>query len=81
MAEGGLSETDTITRDSADFFNLQSTWLFVLQYPIVTFILAIAQSITQAKGIYCLQGKKVYFAHLWVGGFSVSRLLTMSLMI
>ncbi|KAJ5082264.1 hypothetical protein N7532_011307 [Penicillium argentinense] len=45
---------------------LKSTWFFVLQYPIVTFILAIAQSITQAQGLYCLQGKKVYFAHLWI---------------
>lgn len=57
--------------DSSDFLRSQSTWYFVLQYPIVSFILAIAQSITQALGIYCLEGKKAYFAHLWVGTSSV----------
>ncbi|KAL3455171.1 organic solute transporter Ostalpha-domain-containing protein [Aspergillus heterothallicus] len=62
-----FSRTDT--RDGLSW--LKSTWLFVLQYPIVTFILAIAQSITQAKGTYCLAGKKVYFAHLWITSIGV----------
>ncbi|KAJ5987764.1 hypothetical protein N7481_002974 [Penicillium waksmanii] len=51
--------------DSSDFLRAQYTWFFVLQYPIVSFILAIAQSITQALGIYCLEGNKANFAHLW----------------
>ncbi|CAI7625221.1 unnamed protein product [Penicillium crustosum] len=50
---------------------LKSTWFFVLQYPIVTFILAIAQSITQAQGTFCLEGNKVYFAHLWITIISI----------
>ncbi|KAJ5114254.1 hypothetical protein NUU61_000013, partial [Penicillium alfredii] len=45
---------------------LKYTWFFVLQYPIVTFILAIAQSITQALGIYCLEGRDARFGHLWI---------------
>lgn len=55
----------------ADFLRLQSTWFFVLQYPIVAFILAIAQSITQALGIYCLEGNSAKFAHIWVSTFIV----------
>ncbi|CAG7987350.1 unnamed protein product [Penicillium olsonii] len=50
---------------------LKSTWLFVLQYPIVTFILAIVQSITQAQGMFCLKGKEAYFAHLWLTAIAV----------
>ncbi|KAL3474446.1 organic solute transporter Ostalpha-domain-containing protein [Aspergillus californicus] len=52
------------TRDGLSM--LKSVWFFVLQYPIVTFILAIVQSVTQARGTYCLEGKTANFAHLWL---------------
>lgn len=45
---------------------LQRTWFRVLQYPFVAFITAIAQCITQARGIYCLESNNTQFAHLWV---------------
>lgn len=75
MVKGKLSEIDITARYSTDFVYLQYTWFFVLQYPIVTFILAIAQSITQAQGTFCLEGNKVYFAHLWVSIFSLFNLV------
>ncbi|KAJ5594916.1 uncharacterized protein N7459_001124 [Penicillium hispanicum] len=45
---------------------LQRTWFCVLQYPVVNFIVAIAQCITQAAGIYCLESQNRHFAHLWL---------------
>lgn len=57
--------------DSTDFVPSQTAWLFVLQYPIVASILAIVQSITQARGTYCLEGNNAHFAHIWVSKFSV----------
>lgn len=60
-----------IAGDSIDLVRSQTAWLFVLQYPIVAVIAAIAQSITQAEGIYCLEGNDPHFAHIWVSTFSV----------
>ncbi|KAJ5595974.1 hypothetical protein N7450_002432 [Penicillium hetheringtonii] len=45
---------------------LKRTWFSVLQYPFVTVILAIAQSITQAEGTYCLESQDRHFAHVWI---------------
>ncbi|KAJ5089734.1 hypothetical protein N7532_008418 [Penicillium argentinense] len=45
---------------------LWRTWFFVLQYPIVSFVTAIAQCITQAAGVYCLDSRDRRFAHLWI---------------
>ena len=42
------------------------TWFLVLQYSVVAFIIAIAQCITEAIGIYCLESNNRHFAHLWV---------------
>ncbi|EED21836.1 transmembrane protein, putative [Talaromyces stipitatus ATCC 10500] len=44
----------------------QKTWLFIIQYPIASFICAVATDITQASKIYCLGSDKPYFAHLWI---------------
>lgn len=74
MVEGKISEVVSILNVQLTF-DIHSQdgalFCFVLQYPIVTFILAIIQSITQARGTYCLQGSKVYFAHLWVSEFKM----------
>ncbi|KAF3389174.1 Transmembrane protein 184C [Penicillium rolfsii] len=45
---------------------LQQTWYLVLQYPIIALIVAIAQCITEAANVYCLESNKRYFAHLWL---------------
>ncbi|CAI7597162.1 unnamed protein product [Penicillium pancosmium] len=45
---------------------MQKAWFVVLQYPIVAFILAIVECITQAKGIYCLDSKDKHFAYFWL---------------
>ncbi|KUL90064.1 hypothetical protein ZTR_02843 [Talaromyces verruculosus] len=44
----------------------QKSWIFAIQYPIVSFVTAIATVITQAAKIYCLGSNKPYFAHLWI---------------
>lgn len=56
----------------------QRTWFSVLQYPFVTVILAIAQSITQAEGTYCLESQDRHFAHVWVRQISHPRKFSVS---
>ena len=45
----------------------RKTWIFVFQYILVSFLVAIATDITQAVGKYCANGSSVHFAHIWVG--------------
>lgn len=45
----------------------QWTWIWVFQYIVVAFLVAVATDITQAVGIYCPSGSGVHFAKTWVG--------------
>ncbi|KAJ5899346.1 hypothetical protein N7495_004090 [Penicillium taxi] len=45
---------------------LRKTWYKVIQYPIIAFIIAIIECITQSRGVYCLGGHSVKFAHIWL---------------
>lgn len=42
------------------------TWIFVFQYIVVSFIVAVATDATQAAGVYCANGHGAHFAHIWV---------------
>ena len=42
------------------------TGVFVFQYIVFSFLVAIATDITQAAGIYCANGSGLHFAHIWV---------------
>ncbi|KAJ5168555.1 uncharacterized protein N7482_004149 [Penicillium canariense] len=57
---------------------LQRTWYFVLQYPIVAVVVAIAQCITEAAGVYCLESSNRHFAHLWL---NIGQVLSVSVAI
>ncbi|KAJ5173168.1 hypothetical protein N7492_005761 [Penicillium capsulatum] len=45
---------------------LKLTWWTVLQYPVVTWITAIAQVVTQSLHIFCLESNEPHFAHVWI---------------
>ena len=42
------------------------TWVFVFQYIVFSFLVAVATDITQAAGVYCANGSGLHFAHIWV---------------
>ena len=44
----------------------QKMWFIVLQYPVVAFVAAIIQCITEASGVYCLESRSANFANIWV---------------
>ncbi|KAJ5281021.1 hypothetical protein N7478_006393 [Penicillium angulare] len=41
-------------------------WIAIVQYPVVSLLVAVATDITQAAKIYCLDSNKPYFAHIWL---------------
>ncbi|KAE9377553.1 hypothetical protein N431DRAFT_451734 [Stipitochalara longipes BDJ] len=41
-------------------------WFMIFQYPVVSLLIAIVTSITQATGIYCQYKSAPYFARLWL---------------
>ncbi|KAL9106403.1 MAG: hypothetical protein Q9227_008545 [Pyrenula ochraceoflavens] len=41
-------------------------WIAIFQFPVVTFVCAIATDITQAANIYCEGSLKPHFANLWI---------------
>ncbi|KAJ5348392.1 Organic solute transporter Ost-alpha [Penicillium brevicompactum] len=45
---------------------LKLTWWCVLQYPIITWMTAITQVVTQAFHVFCLEGSSPHFAHVWI---------------
>ncbi|KAJ5688771.1 hypothetical protein N7462_003163 [Penicillium macrosclerotiorum] len=45
---------------------LNKTWFLVIQYTPVAFVIAIAQCITEAANVYCLDSNDRHFAHLWL---------------
>ncbi|BCS28397.1 OSTA/TMEM184 family protein [Aspergillus puulaauensis] len=45
---------------------LSLTWWSVLQYPIITWITAVAQVVTQLLHRYCLGSNEPHFAHVWI---------------
>ncbi|BCR92457.1 OSTA/TMEM184 family protein [Aspergillus chevalieri] len=45
---------------------LSLTWWSVLQYPIITWIAAVAQVVTQLLHRYCLGSTAPHFAHVWI---------------
>ncbi|GLA75094.1 hypothetical protein AtubIFM55763_006356 [Aspergillus tubingensis] len=45
---------------------LSLTWYSVLQYPIITWITAIVQVVTQSMHVYCLESNAPHFAHIWL---------------
>ncbi|KAE8154189.1 organic solute transporter Ostalpha-domain-containing protein [Aspergillus avenaceus] len=45
---------------------LSLTWYSVLQYPVVTWITAVVQVITQSVHVYCLDSTEPHFAHVWL---------------
>ncbi|KAJ5173351.1 hypothetical protein N7492_005944 [Penicillium capsulatum] len=57
------------TRDGLAW--LRRVWYFVLQYPLVAFILAIVASITEARGTYCLDSNDLHFAYFWLNVISI----------
>ncbi|GLA40751.1 hypothetical protein AnigIFM63309_008585 [Aspergillus niger] len=42
------------------------TWYSVLQYPIITWITAVTQVVTQSLHVYCLESNAPHFAHVWI---------------
>ncbi|OOF96844.1 hypothetical protein ASPCADRAFT_206984 [Aspergillus carbonarius ITEM 5010] len=42
------------------------TYYVVLQYPVVALITTVIACITQGAGVYCLDSKEPYFAHIWI---------------
>ncbi|KAE8408389.1 organic solute transporter Ostalpha-domain-containing protein [Aspergillus pseudonomiae] len=51
-------------RDGLAFLSL--TWYSVLQYPIITWVAAVSQVVTQSLHIYCLDSTAPHFAHVWL---------------
>ncbi|GLB08453.1 hypothetical protein AtubIFM57258_004342 [Aspergillus tubingensis] len=45
---------------------LSLTWYSVLQYPVITWITAIIQVVTQSMHVYCLESNAPHFAHIWL---------------
>ncbi|GKZ26931.1 hypothetical protein AbraIFM66951_005135 [Aspergillus brasiliensis] len=45
---------------------LSLTWYSVLQYPIITWITAVTQVVTQSLHVYCLESNAPHFAHIWL---------------
>ncbi|KAF4331958.1 organic solute transporter Ostalpha [Fusarium beomiforme] len=45
---------------------LSLTWYSVLQYPVITWITAVSQVVTQALHVYCLDSTAPHFAHVWL---------------
>ncbi|GKZ34301.1 hypothetical protein AbraIFM66950_004529 [Aspergillus brasiliensis] len=45
---------------------LSLTWYSVLQYPIITWITAVTQVVTQSLHVYCLESNEPHFAHIWL---------------
>ncbi|KAI2903019.1 hypothetical protein CBS63078_6059 [Aspergillus niger] len=45
---------------------LSLTWYSVLQYPIITWITAVTQVVTQSLHVYCLESNAPHFAHVWI---------------
>ncbi|KAJ1716796.1 organic solute transporter Ostalpha-domain-containing protein [Aspergillus flavus] len=45
---------------------LSLTWYSVLQYPVVTWITAVSQVVTQSLHVYCLESTAPHFAHVWL---------------
>ncbi|CAG8428427.1 unnamed protein product [Penicillium salamii] len=45
---------------------LSLSWWCVLQYPIITWVAAIAQVVTQSLRVFCLESNEVHFAHIWI---------------
>ncbi|KAK4694678.1 hypothetical protein P7C71_g2947, partial [Lecanoromycetidae sp. Uapishka_2] len=42
------------------------TWIFVFQYIVFQFIVAVVTDATQAVGVYCANGSGLHFAHIWL---------------
>lgn len=42
------------------------TWYSVLHYPVITWITAVTQVVTQSLHVYCLESNAPHFAHVWV---------------
>ncbi|PWY92324.1 DUF300-domain-containing protein [Aspergillus heteromorphus CBS 117.55] len=42
------------------------TYFAIVQYPFVALACTVITCITQAAGVYCLDSKKPYFAHIWI---------------
>ncbi|KAJ5399930.1 hypothetical protein N7465_010419 [Penicillium sp. CMV-2018d] len=51
-------------RNGVAFLNL--TWWSVLQYPIITWVTAVAQVVTQLTHKYCLSSNEPHFSHVWL---------------
>ncbi|KAE8164118.1 organic solute transporter Ostalpha-domain-containing protein [Aspergillus tamarii] len=45
---------------------LELTWYSVLQYPVITWITAVSQVVTQSLHVYCLDSTEPHFAHVWL---------------
>ncbi|EXJ77158.1 hypothetical protein A1O3_10316 [Capronia epimyces CBS 606.96] len=45
---------------------LTLTWYSVLQYPVITWIAAVSQVVTQSLHVYCLDSTAAHFAHIWL---------------
>ncbi|KAJ5273008.1 hypothetical protein N7478_008133 [Penicillium angulare] len=45
---------------------LKLTWYCVVQYPVITWIAAVSQVVTQALHLYCLPSTSPKFAHVWL---------------
>ncbi|OJJ83531.1 OSTA/TMEM184 family protein [Aspergillus glaucus CBS 516.65] len=45
---------------------LSLTWYSVLQYPVITWITAVSQVVTQSLHVYCLDSTAPHFAHVWL---------------
>ncbi|KIW13358.1 hypothetical protein PV08_08546 [Exophiala spinifera] len=45
---------------------LTLTWYSVLQYPVITWITAVSQIVTQSLHAYCLDSTAPHFAHIWL---------------
>ncbi|KNG86318.1 hypothetical protein ANOM_005219 [Aspergillus nomiae NRRL 13137] len=45
---------------------LSLTWYSVLQYPVITWIAAVSQVVTQSLHVYCLDSTAPHFARVWL---------------
>ena len=52
--------------EAATYRMAKRIWIFVFQYIVVSWIVAVATDASQAAGTYCLASNSVHFAHLWV---------------